>query len=147
MCVCVCVCVCVVCTYTYVHLCVETRCQPLQLLSSSFKIKNKLYAWVYCMPMCLCVTCVLCPWRLNLSYLRLIAAIWLLGVGRRSSGRAAGALNHWAISPAPPLYFLRQGLSLNVTLSAKARLASGMSVSPSPPPPCWKHMSSFLPMC
>jgi hypothetical protein len=28
------------------------------------------------------------------------ATMWLLGIELRTSGRAVGALNHWAISPA-----------------------------------------------
>jgi hypothetical protein len=34
-------------------------------------------------------------------YRRLPAIIWFLGIELRTSGRADGALNHWAISPAP----------------------------------------------
>jgi hypothetical protein len=33
------------------------------------------------------------------------ATMWLLGIELRTSGRAAGALNHWAISPAPEWYY------------------------------------------
>jgi len=32
------------------------------------------------------------------------ATMWLLGIELRTSGRAASALNHWAISPAPFLW-------------------------------------------
>jgi len=32
--------------------------------------------------------------------------MWLLGIELRTSGRAVGALNHWAISPAPHFSFL-----------------------------------------
>lgn len=38
------------------------------------------------------------------SWWLLWAAVWLLGTELRSSGRAASALNHWAISPASPAY-------------------------------------------
>jgi hypothetical protein len=33
--------------------------------------------------------------------------MWLLGFELRTSGRAVGALNHWAISPAPTPRFLK----------------------------------------
>jgi hypothetical protein len=35
------------------------------------------------------------------QYRWLWATMWLLGIELRTSGRAVGALNHWAISPAP----------------------------------------------
>jgi hypothetical protein len=31
--------------------------------------------------------------------------MWLLGIELRTSGRAVSALNHWAISPAPNIFF------------------------------------------
>ena len=44
-------------------------------------------------------------------YRWLWATMWLLGIELRTSGRATGALNHWAISPAPTGGVLRQGLA------------------------------------
>jgi len=41
-------------------------------------------------------------------YRWLWAAMWLLGIELRTSGRAASALNHWAISPAPLTCFLTE---------------------------------------
>ena len=36
------------------------------------------------------------------------ATMWLLGSELRTFGREVGALNHWAISPAPDLYLIPQ---------------------------------------
>jgi hypothetical protein len=38
-------------------------------------------------------------------YRWLWATMWLLGIELRTSGRAVGALNRWAISPAPETVF------------------------------------------
>ena len=45
------------------------------------------------------------PW--NWSHRQLWAAMWMLGIELRSLGKAVGALNYWAIFPAPIVYFLR----------------------------------------
>ena len=39
--------------------------------------------------------------RLNYKWSQ--ATMWVLGIELRTSGRAPNALNHWAISPAPPV--------------------------------------------
>jgi hypothetical protein len=44
------------------------------------------------------------PWGWN--HRQLWAAMWLLGIELRSSGRAANAVNHWTISPAPKVRIL-----------------------------------------
>ena len=50
------------------------------------------------------------PW--NWNYRQLWAATWVLGIEPRSFGRAATALNCWAVSPAPGFCFLNCSLSL-----------------------------------
>ena len=47
-----------------------------------------------------------CQKRRSWSYRQFWAAMWVLGIELRSSGRAASALNCWAISPAPNCTFL-----------------------------------------
>jgi len=46
-------------------------------------------------------------------YRWLWATMWLLGIELRTSGRAVGALNHWAISPAPKIPLLSPFVSLD----------------------------------
>jgi hypothetical protein len=48
----------------------------------------------------------------GLHYRWLWATMWLLGIELRTSGRAASALNCWAISPDPGSNFLLQIMSL-----------------------------------
>ena len=53
--------------------------------------------WVLCLHVCLGES--VRYW----NYRQLSAAMWVLGTEPRSSERAVSTLNHWAISPAPPL--------------------------------------------
>ena len=53
----------------------------------------------------------------NWSYRQVWAAIWVLGLEPGSSGRAASALNHWAISPAPDMPDLNDSCLLLMVLS------------------------------
>ena len=47
-------------------------------------------------------------------YRWLWATMWLLEFELRTSGRAVSALNRWAISPAPPAFFLNKVLKWNL---------------------------------
>ena len=68
-----------------------------------------IYVWVvFFFPTCVPHICLVSlevkrgcqvPW--NWTYRQLCAAIWVLGMEARSSGRAASALNCWVISPVP----------------------------------------------
>ena len=64
---------------------------PLLLLLLLLLIIIISCALVFCLHIFLCE---------GVSYRQLWAAMWMLRVEPRSSGRAATALNHWAISPA-----------------------------------------------
>jgi hypothetical protein len=62
---------------------------------------------------------ILGPLELELQ-LQLLAGTWMLDTKPRSSARAARALNHWAISPAPVL-FLKVIVSSTVSTISKVR--------------------------
>lgn len=74
----------------------------------------------------------LIPW--DWSYRLMLTAVWVSRVSPGSSGRALGALYHWANSPGPPPYFW-DNLSLNLELNILVRLANqwNPSIYPSPP--------------
>lgn len=65
-----------------------------------FILKKISYAPTFCLHVCLCEGVGASGTRVTDS---LCAAKWVLGIEPRSSGRAASTLNHWAISPAPPV--------------------------------------------
>ena len=75
----------------------------------SLNLRTALATWgyrVHTLGMCvwLCIMCPQCLWKperasdaLGLELQRLWAAIWMMGMKPRSSGRATIALNYWAI--------------------------------------------------
>ena len=93
---------------------IETKLCPQPSFYSLFKMFQKLfYVWVFCLFVCLCSVCVPGSPRGQKRVLNTLLDLsnsceppcmcWEL----RSSGRTAGASNHWAISPVPTLYFLK----------------------------------------
>jgi hypothetical protein len=75
----------------------------------------------------LCILHVYCmPGKGIRSYCRwLWVTMWLLGIELRTSGRATGALNLWAISPAPKLtlhYKKKNSLQNNSVSSQNSRI-------------------------
>ena len=61
----------------------------------------------------------------------------LLGIELRASGRAVSALSHWAISPAPMVYFLKKYINIYPTL-----LKNGWKYLS--PGSWWHHFTSLL---
>lgn len=67
------------------------------------------FRYIYCI-LCICMShlhvcvCTEVPW--NWSYWWFWATMWVLEIESGSFGRADNDLNHWAIAPAPHLYFL-----------------------------------------
>jgi hypothetical protein len=65
-------------------------------------LKHLFIIWVHCS----CLSSDTPEEGVRSHYRWLWATTWLLGFELRTSVRAVGALNHWAISPAPPLNIL-----------------------------------------
>lgn len=69
--------------------------------------------WVFCLYVCAAHVCsaLECQKRasnfLKLEWQIVVTSIQVWGLESRISGRVARALNNWAISPAPPSFFLR----------------------------------------
>jgi hypothetical protein len=66
-------------------------------------------------------------------YRWLWATMWCLGIELRTSGKTVSALNGWAISPAPTIFFFKTGYSyvaqatLGTTLCKKAKTRKDLS--------------------
>jgi hypothetical protein len=63
------------------------------------------YVWV--LDLYICIYTCMPEEGIRSHYRWLWATMWLLGIELRTSGRAVGALNHWAISPAPTFLFFK----------------------------------------
>ena len=92
------------CVYTISTFPLPPSLPPKVITSFSFFI-------IYFYLMCIVFYLHTCLWGCQLpwswSYRQLWTTMWLLGIELRTSGRAASALNRWAISPAPLFFFLK----------------------------------------